>query len=147
MTTVANSNAPMTINEARAGLLKVWLWAIVPLTFVFAQTLFGKYGTTWPDLLDGLAFVLGLIGPQFGIMLGATQAIQTNNARARAHCHPVLYMYCRWMSIVLIVAVTSVLLAEPLVALKVKELLAVSNAFLQLLSWVLGGVLIAFFVA
>lgn len=146
MTILVNSNTPMTISDARARLLNVWRFAIVPLAIVFLQTLFGKYGTAWPDLFDGLSFVLGLIGPQFGIMLGASQAVQPNNARARATCNDALFQYCYWFSVLLIVAVTAVLILEPLQVFKVKNLLAISNTFLQLLSWALGGLLIAFFV-
>ena len=137
----------MTIGQARSRLLKIWLWSIVPVAFAFVQAVKGKYGTAWPDIFEGAAFVFNLIGPQIGIVLGATSAFKRNSARARAECDDGLFWWCYGMSIVLIFAVTAIPMSEPYWRLHMKELLAFSNVFLQLYAWILSGLLVSFFIA
>jgi hypothetical protein len=147
MTTIT-SGGGLTLDEARARLLKLWRWSFAPLAFVIIQTVVGKYGRTWPDMLDGIIWASALLGPPLGIMYGASHAIQANNARSRTPCNTELYRHCYGLSLFLIVMVSATLICEPwLIEWKVKELLALMNIVLQPLLFWLSGMLIVFFLA
>jgi hypothetical protein len=148
MTTTTNANTPMTMDEARSRLLKVWLWSIVPFGFVTIQTCGAKYGTTWPDFLDGLSWVLGLIVAPVTIIYGGSRVVKLNNARSKAACNEWLFRHCYWLSIAFIVLITAVPVLEPwLVWWTVREALSVGNNFLQPVQWFLIALLISFFLA
>jgi uncharacterized membrane protein len=149
MTTIANNPVPeLTLGDARSRLMRLWRWSLFPFVFVIVQTVGGKYGRTWPDMLDGLWWVLPLIGPLLGVMYGTSRAIQPSNARSRAPCNVELFRHCRWLSAIFIFAITATVVFEPwLILWKSKELLTLSNIILQPLSAWLTGVLMVFFLS
>jgi hypothetical protein len=147
MTTATGGGAPaLTLGDARSSLLKLWRWSFAPLAFVIVQTVVGKYGRTWPDMLEGILWTSALLGPLLGIMYGASHAIQSNSTRSRAACNVELYRHCYWLSAFLIFMVGATLVCEPwLIHWKVKELLALMNIILQPVLYWLSGMLIIFF--
>jgi hypothetical protein len=148
MMTTVSSDLPkqLSLGGAQTKLVNLWRWGLLPVFIVGLQTITGKYGTRWPDFLDGIFFVLPLIGPVLGIIYFASRALKSNKKRQQAACNMALFRHFYILSVVFIFAVTAILILQPwMVQWKPKELIAVANLLFQPFSMWLIGMAMVFF--
>ncbi len=146
MTIVPNTPVrSYTIEEARQRLLRLWLVGLLPFGIILIQTLSGKYGTDWQDLLAGYNWIAPILMPVISLMIGTSRAAEKSNAHSRATCNMPMYDLCWCISVIILASLVGVPVVEPFVSMRIHEMFLISSVILTPLLMILSSLVLMFF--